>query len=249
MEQSPANQFLSFFRDYTKTLDSCACNCGTEGYKKIDQYILMPRQAIYVFDWKTNTLPYKRGIQKVLGYAEDDFTTEILATYLHPEDAERYTKLVKLTNEWIRELKPAPYTVEVAIDYRIRHASGHYLKVMRQSTVFEQCRNASPKSALNLITNLTGIKNETSVELAVTDVHTEEVLLENKVKSDGNHPFSQRELEIIRMLKQGKPSEAIARQLFISRHTVDTHRRNMLLKSGCKSTAELVHKASQLGII
>jgi len=249
MEQSPAQQFLTFFRDYAETLNACDCNCGESGYAKLDNYLLMPRQAVYVFDWRTNSLPYKKGIHKLLGYTDNDFTPEVLASYIHPDDAVRYTKLIKLTNEWIRELKPEPFTVEVAIDYRIRHASGHYLKVMRQSTVFERCRNASPKSALNLITNLTGIKNETSVELAVTNLHTGEVILENKVRTDDVHQFSYRELEIMRMLKEGKTSETIAELLFISRHTVDTHRRNMLLKTGCKSTIELIHQATQLGIL
>lgn len=249
MEQSPAQEFLTFFRDYTVALNTCNCNCGKSGYKKLNHYLLMPRQAVYIFDWKTNSLPFKKGVQKLLGYPDDLFTPEVLAGYIHPDDAVRYTKLVKLTNEWIRELKPEPYTVEVAIDYRVRHASGHYLKVMRQSTVFERCRNASPKSALNLITNLTGIKNETSVELAVTNLHTGEVILENKVRPEGEYHFSARELEIIRMLKEGKTSETIAERLFISRHTVDTHRRNMLLKTGCKSTIELIHQATQLRIL
>jgi DNA-binding CsgD family transcriptional regulator len=80
-------------------------------------------------------------------------------------------------------------------------------------------------------------------------LHTGEVILENKVRTDDVHQFSYRELEIMRMLKEGKTSETIAERLFISRHTVDTHRRNMLLKTGCKSTIELIHQATQLGIL
>jgi len=57
--------------------------------------------------------------------------------------------------------------------------------------------------------------------------------------------LSQREKEIIRLIVQGKTSKEIARQLFISKNTVDTHRRNILDKTGLKSTAELINYAHQ----
>lgn len=55
--------------------------------------------------------------------------------------------------------------------------------------------------------------------------------------------LSQREKEIIRLIVQGKTSKEIGAQLFISKNTVDTHRRNILDKTGLKSTAELIKYA------
>lgn len=57
--------------------------------------------------------------------------------------------------------------------------------------------------------------------------------------------FSRRELEIISLLIQGKSSKEIANTLFLSKHTVDTHRRRILQKSKCKNTAELIQLVSQ----
>lgn len=48
-----------------------------------------------------------------------------------------------------------------------------------------------------------------------------------------------RQIEIARRIFQGKTSAQIADELFLSKHTVDTHRRNMLKATGCKSTTEL----------
>jgi DNA-binding CsgD family transcriptional regulator len=249
MDPNPAHQFLSFFKSYTDTLKSCNCICGNKSFETLDQFLLLPRQALYLFDWRSNTLPYKRGIKRLFGYNDDEFTTETLGQYVHPEDAERYTKLVKLTNEWARKLKPEPFSIEVLVDYRVRHANGSYLKVLRQSTIFEQCRNATPRSALNLITHISGIKTDNSVNLSITSLETGEVILEDRDKTAAGFMFSNRELDILKLLKQGKNSESIADELFISRHTVDTHRRNMLKKTGCKNTMELVHQASILRII
>ena len=53
------------------------------------------------------------------------------------------------------------------------------------------------------------------------------------------YSLSEREIDIVALLLEGKSSQDIAELLFISRHTVDTHRRNILEKTGTKSTSEL----------
>lgn len=52
--------------------------------------------------------------------------------------------------------------------------------------------------------------------------------------------LSKREVEIIRFVVAGLTTEAIAETLYLSPHTVHTHRRNILTKLDLHSTAELV---------
>ncbi len=52
--------------------------------------------------------------------------------------------------------------------------------------------------------------------------------------------LSKRELEIVRLVAGGKTTKVIAKFLFLSPHTIHTHRRNILTKIGLHSTAELV---------
>ena len=59
--------------------------------------------------------------------------------------------------------------------------------------------------------------------------------------------FSKREQEILKLVLEGKSSVAIAKRLHISKHTVDSHRKKILVKSGCSSLAELGAKAIQNG--
>lgn len=62
------------------------------------------------------------------------------------------------------------------------------------------------------------------------------------------HPLfgclSQREKEIAGLLIKGLSSRKIAEELFLSRHTVDTHRRNILHKLRLKSTMDLIRKGA-----
>ncbi len=52
--------------------------------------------------------------------------------------------------------------------------------------------------------------------------------------------LSKREKEILRYVLEGNNSKETADRLFISVNTVNTHRRNILKKTGCKSTLELL---------
>lgn len=52
--------------------------------------------------------------------------------------------------------------------------------------------------------------------------------------------FSERELEILRLLAKGKNSYEIAGELFITLNTVKTHRRNMLRKLNASNTSQLL---------
>lgn len=61
--------------------------------------------------------------------------------------------------------------------------------------------------------------------------------------------LTRREVEIIRLLCSGKSSEEISRELFISTHTVDTHRKNIFRKLEITNLAALVRLAYDQKII
>ncbi len=58
--------------------------------------------------------------------------------------------------------------------------------------------------------------------------------------ANGEPPLTQRELEILRLLCQSYSRAEIADEMGIAQGTVKRHIENMLMKSGCKSTVELV---------
>lgn len=61
--------------------------------------------------------------------------------------------------------------------------------------------------------------------------------------------ITKRELEILELLSRGFSSIEIAENLFISRNTVDFHRRQLLKKTMSKNIAELIGKAYREGIL
>lgn len=61
--------------------------------------------------------------------------------------------------------------------------------------------------------------------------------------------LTNREKQIITLLADGKSSSDIAEHMFISRHTVSTHRKNILRKIECKSFAEVLRFAMAFELI
>lgn len=62
-------------------------------------------------------------------------------------------------------------------------------------------------------------------------------------------PFSDRELEIIRLLAQGLTNAEIARRSFLSESTIKYHLRNISEKLGVHRRAEIIFSATKLGIL
>ncbi len=60
---------------------------------------------------------------------------------------------------------------------------------------------------------------------------------------------SERENEIIIFIAEGLTNEQIAIQLFLSKHTVNTHRKNIMAKLGVKNTAGIVMYAVKTNLV
>ncbi|NBU90410.1 MAG: DNA-binding response regulator [Flavobacteriia bacterium] len=60
---------------------------------------------------------------------------------------------------------------------------------------------------------------------------------------------SERENEIIILIAEGLTNEQIAIQLFLSKHTVNTHRKNIMAKLGVKNTAGIVMYAVKTNLV
>ena len=99
---------------------------------------------------------------------------------------------------------------------------------------------------------------ETSKEELVKAIHAIVLKNEKYLKVPGNTQdafafkrtiLSHREKEIIRLIAEEYTSEEIADKLFLSRGTIETHRKNIFFKLQVKNIAGLIKKAIYLGIV
>ena len=102
------------------------------------------------------------------------------------------------------------------------------------------------------------LKNSTEDEIkqAITDVlsgkehFSGEIsdILHKKHSSDETF-LTRRELEILRLIADGYTNVVIADKLFVSPLTVDSHRKNLIMKLDAKNTASLIKIALSKGLI
>lgn len=85
---------------------------------------------------------------------------------------------------------------------------------------------------------------------------TIEDLIHNTINEDSSSEpgpsavnLSEREIDVLKLLVQGDSNKVIAEKLFLSIHTVNTHRKNIIHKTGIKSVAGLTIYAVLQNII
>ena len=101
------------------------------------------------------------------------------------------------------------------------------------------------------------LKNNTGKELAdaIERVHSgrsyyDQIQAFNSEQEEvRQHKLTEREIEIIKLLADGLSSSQIGDRLFISGHTVKTHRKNILKKLDLHNSSELIQYALNNGII
>jgi len=68
-------------------------------------------------------------------------------------------------------------------------------------------------------------------------------------KDTDKSKFSQRELEVLQFICQGLSTSEISEKLFLSKHTIDSHRANLIAKTESRNTADLVMYAIRNGLV
>jgi DNA-binding NarL/FixJ family response regulator len=107
------------------------------------------------------------------------------------------------------------------------NASGYVLK------------NATKEELLEAISVVSKGKTYLSFEVAKT----------LKTNPAENIILTRRETEVLKLIADGLTNSEIAKKLFISSTTVDTHRKNLLAKFDVKNTALLIRMAVQMELI
>jgi DNA-binding CsgD family transcriptional regulator len=206
-------------------------------------------QAHYVLDYPTLTITYQKGIKELLGYDENEFNYNLLSNYFHPDDRKRYTFIVKAVVEYFENNPAKLFGAEFAITVRLRKKDGSYLHSLRQSTIIETNSENIMTKSFSILSDISHIKRNNYVDWNCTSHGRHVSDLRKHIENKHKNYFTKREMEILNYLQLGKKSKEIGEKLYVSKHTVDTHRRKMLAKSTCSNTVELLGFARKNAII
>ena len=140
----------------------------------------------------------------------------------------------------IRKISPNSKIIGVSM-----HSQPAYAKKMLQmGAVGYITKNSSKEEMFTAICEV--VRGSKYICNEVKTILSEQILEENE-KPDVNL-LSQREVEIINLIRQGQSSREIAQQLEITLKTVEVHRHNILKKLNLKNTAALVDFINNAGM-
>lgn len=63
------------------------------------------------------------------------------------------------------------------------------------------------------------------------------------------HVITKREKEVLKLVAYEYTTKEIANHLFLSEHTIDTHKKNLKLKLDVRNTAGMVRKGFEVGLL
>lgn len=192
-------------------------------------------------------------VTSVLGYAPEEVDLPLILDSIHPEDQPWFLSCEKKVGEFFSALtlEQIP-NYKVRYDYRIKKKNGDYIRILQQVVTIQFDEQGHVLRTLGTHTDISHLKKEGAPVLSFIGLNGEPsytgVPVE-KLRLSAHTLLSAREREVLLLLAQGYSSKEIGERLFISKSTVQTHRKNMLHKTGCRSTPALISFAVKSGAV
>lgn len=190
-------------------------------------------------------------VEKVLGYAQEEFNLTMFAGLYHPDDLQQVLNFESAVEMFFRSISGERlFRYKVQYDMRLKHAKGHYVHVLFQYIIIQH--DEDNVRTFVILTDITHLKKESKASLSFIGIDGEPSYMNvdvTNVFKPGKPMLTGRERQILQSLANGLNSGEISRELNISHYTVNSHRKNMLRKANAKSTSELIKKAFDNGWI
>ena len=199
----------------------------------------------------------------LLGYTAEYFLEKGLDEYKsrwHPADYDILNRnIIPYNINFIRALPKDRYTDFVfSYNHRIQNAIGEYITVLQRYSYIPDERAEFPCGVIGVVFDITHFKGDLSMVQTIEETIQVNGELLNKLIYKKIFPvfetirqqfITKREQDVLKYLAYGLSSKQMADKLNISINTINNHRKNMLLKTNCKSSAELINYAVKHGLL
>ncbi|HWR74368.1 MAG TPA: LuxR C-terminal-related transcriptional regulator [Bacteroidales bacterium] len=208
-------------------------------------------QYLSVFDvLRMKTLFVSQGSIKFLGVKPEDLIPYHFKEATHPDDLKRQelglVQLFKIAHELFVAKNGE---MLLSSNFRMRMPNGNYTNQLVQCYLYYSQDHNNTVYMIDIKTDISwhkkirhGFHYYMGNDPSYFRYPDEELLMTGNI-------FSDREFEIIKLVQQGFDSEQIADKLFLSKHTVHTHRKNILDKSGKAHISELIYDLHERGLL
>lgn len=226
-----------------------------ENYKSmLHQHQKISRSCTFVVDvYKCRYTYASPNFVDLLGYDSHKIATlekqgDYLESRIHPDDRIQLEELQIKLSQFIYGLP-----IELRNDYsniysfRILNAKQQYVRITSTHRVLEQDRNGKAWLVIGNMDISPDQKDSEIVDCTVLNLKNGEILSPTLLSLTSPTNLTNRELEILCLIKKGLLSKEIADKLCISIHTVNIHRQNILRKMGAQNSIEAIRLGVETG--
>lgn len=214
--------------------------------------------GISIFDlYKNEHVFYSPNFCTLLGYRLNEIIEKgqgYLDDKIHPVDYIELNKngisLIKLCYQFSDDEK---MNYKLLNEYRILNAANKYIRVIEQHQLLELDIHGNIWLTSSIIDISPNQNINEGIKSQLLNFRTGKIIsFQNEntnYKEEIKISLTQREIQILKMVKNGLLSKEISDNLYISVHTVNTHRQRVLEKLGANNSLEAVVLASKLGLL
>lgn len=174
----------------------------------------------------------------------------------HPEDLKKYN--VEIFTENMAFLKTQTSELisdfRFMISYRLKSKDGSWFNFSQRSCYIAQAPDGTPLAEIICVKHISKEKYISSnihrIEIANSHKEVAVINMEkfSSISIINGEKLTKREVDVLKLAADGLCSKQIADKLSISIHTVNNHRKKMLVKTNCKNFPELLKLAIRSGI-
>lgn len=210
--------------------------------------LVLPNQFMYKVNCQTAEITATNGNSKSLFGFNDINKIDQLYEMVKPTQVEKFIKETTYNlsfgkNDPLRVI-PKRNLFSNIIEMKVGHSYGLFL---RQTFSLRSDKNGIMSHTAGIYTALPSSFSSNTFYPKIYG--PDAIYYRNEHLNEFSDIVSVRELEILKLISEGCNSSQISEMLFISRHTVDTHRKNIVKKLEAINTPHLIAISKDTGLI
>ncbi|THD66807.1 LuxR family transcriptional regulator [Robertkochia marina] len=216
----------------------------------------------YILNFKRMDLRFvSHSVEDFTGKPSSEVTIEDILSTAHPDQVTSIKLKEQVIHDfYVNFLEPDQVkTYKLLYLYKLLDPKGQVKVMLHQALVLNTDEHGNIENVLSSHTDVTylGIQPTPSVSFFSLDgktsyynISTEKGTFDLNAQNHSGilETLTPREKEVVSLLANGLSSKEIASKLNLSVHTIQKHRKNILQKTGCSNTSELIRNCILEGL-
>ena len=251
-------------REYSSEIMEYSRYQITEQFERMAALFAPGETYFYILNMHNLELDYiSPSVEKFAGVSSENLTMDKLLALALPEEIEKLEKKELVIKDFFsRYLDSSELTkYKIIYSYKMVDYKKRPRVMLMQATPISVSKNNRPMHIFTIHSDITHIAANSTRSVSFVNIHGGKSFYNVPVDKGAFKPamgssepdisasLTRREREVVDLLARGYGAKQIADNLNLSIHTIHTHRKNVLAKSGCKNTAELIAESMMAGIL